>query len=81
MRLYDTSYTSIYLDILVYRTISDAGSAQFSFSTLTPACNAMCMGTLCIHVTPSETYAEVRNLGANTQGGVECYVSGYTGIS
>jgi hypothetical protein len=50
------------------------------FSTLTPACYARCMGTCCLHVTQSETYAEVRNLGVKleAQGGVEWYVTGYT---
>ncbi len=36
-----------------------------------------------MNVTQSETYAEVRNLGANAQGSVEWYhdVTGYTAIS
>jgi hypothetical protein len=69
VRLYDTSYTSIYLYILVNISISDAWSAQFFFfSTLTPGCDARCMGTWCMHVTQSETYAEVRNLGVKAQG-------------
>ncbi len=68
----------------VYRSISDAWSAQWffqhwpqhvmQFAWEIDVCNTM-------HVTPSETYAEVRNLGANTQGGVEWYVTGYTGLS
>ncbi len=51
------------------------------FSTLTPGCDAMCMGTGCMHVTLSETYAKARNLGVKAQGGVEWHVTGYTSIS
>jgi hypothetical protein len=34
-----------------------------------------------MHVTPSETYAEVRKLGVKAQSGVEGYLTGYTSIS
>ncbi len=78
MRLYDTSYTSIYLDILGYRGISDACSARWFFFNIDPQDAMQCA---CVHVTPPETYAEVRNLGVKAQGGEEWYVTGYTSIS